>query len=118
MIYVTAVVALALAAFFGVAMGILLAFHGKNPPPRILAWIHGILAVTGIGILVVAVVRNADEGLGRDALIVLALAAVGGLALLSFHGRGKRLPGALWGLHALLAVGGFGVLVVAAGMNL
>lgn len=118
MIYVAAVVALALAAFFGVVMGILLAFHGKNPPPRFLAWTHGILAVAGIAILAVAVITTANEGLGRDALIALAVVAVAGLALVSFHGRGKRLPAALWALHALLALGGFGLAVVAAALNL
>ncbi|MBA1147762.1 hypothetical protein H0Z60_11955 [Ectothiorhodospiraceae bacterium WFHF3C12] len=118
MMYVAAVVALALAGFFGVAMGILLAFHRKNPPPKIVAWIHGILAIAGIAILTAAVIRSADEGLGRDALIVLALAAVAGLGLVTFHGRGRRLPVPLWVLHALLALGGIGVAMVAAAVNL
>lgn len=118
MIYVAAVVALALAGFFGVAMGLLLAFHGKNPPPRLLAWIHGVLALGGIGVLTVAVILGADQGIGRDALIALALAAAAGLALVSFHGRGRRLPGLLWALHALLALGGFGLAMAAAAMHL
>jgi hypothetical protein len=44
---------------------------------------------------------------------VLALAALGGFFLLSFHLRGKPHPWVVVVLHALLAVGGLGCLVFA-----
>jgi len=118
MVYVVAIVVVAVAAFFGVLTGMAATFHRRNPPPKWLAAIHGVLAAVGIIILAVAVIRNGDQGMGLNALLVVLLTALGGLALLSFHGRGRRLPVSLLVLHGLFAIGGFGLMIVAAAVTL
>ncbi len=81
-----------------------------------LATLHGLFAITGLGCLVLALVRsprgldqgNASFGIGAAAL--LALAALVGLTFLATQVLKGRHAGILIGIHATLAVSGFVVL--------
>jgi hypothetical protein len=89
-----------------------------RPPPAWLAGAHGLAALGGLGLLVVAL-PGAHRGeatgtasFGAIAAVLLAVAALAGLAMLALHLRGRRVPMALVGIHATLAVSGFVVLLV------
>jgi hypothetical protein len=88
---------------------------GDRNPPAWLAMLHGLLAAAGLTLLLFAAFTI---GLPKYALwgtILLILAAVGGLYLnLGFQERGKLLPKPVMYVHALIAVIGFVLLVLAA----
>jgi len=81
-----------------------------------LATLHGLLALLGLGCLLLALVRsprlldqgNASFGIGAAALI--ALAALVGLSFLATQALKGGHAGILIGIHATLAVSGFVVL--------
>jgi hypothetical protein len=113
------------AAFMSLATAVLLgsvlaALHGREgaaPPPWPLGALHGLIAIGGVGCLVLALrgpPRGIDQGTGSFGAIaagLVALAALVGLALLAARLRRRRMSGALIGLHATLAVSGFVVLL-------
>lgn len=101
-----ALVLFAIAALAGATMAVM-HFRGVTPPRSVLAALHGLFAASGLVVLVLAVVRIGAGGAAITALILFLLAAVGGFALLSFHLRGRALPGGLVVGHGLLAVAGF-----------
>lgn len=108
----TAIILFALAALGGATMAVL-HFRGRPSPPGLLAALHGILAASGLIVLLVAVLRSAGGGAPAIALGLFLLAALGGFVLLSFHLRGNRQPSALVLGHGLLAVAGFLLLLSA-----
>ena len=87
------------------------------PPKLAAALLHGLLALAGYALLVVALggpPRGEAAGAGSFGLVAavaLALAALPGLLLFAQHLKGKRLGGGLIGLHASLAVTGFVILL-------
>lgn len=87
-------------------------FKGATLPIPV-AVLHGLLAATGLVLLIVAYLQ-AGEAAGTLglALLLLVLAALGGFFLISFHLRGKRLPSAGVVAHAILAVAGVITLVL------
>lgn len=101
-----AIVLFAVAAVGGLIMAIM-HFRGRTPPPLALALLHGVLAASGLVLLLMVVLRAAMAGVAGIALGLFVLAALGGFALLSFHLRGRALPNALVAGHGLLAVAGF-----------
>jgi hypothetical protein len=88
-------------------------FRGKTPPRPVLAALHGLFAASGLVVLLLALIKVGFGGTPGIALGLLALAALGGFALLSFHARGRALPSGLVVGHGLLAVAGFVVLLAA-----
>lgn len=102
----------AVAALGGATMAVL-HFRGRAMPPVMLATLHGILAASGLVVLLLAVVRDGASGLPTIALLLFLAAALGGFALLGFHVRGRAQPSALIVGHGLLAVAGFLVLLTA-----
>lgn len=108
----TAIVLFAIAALGGATMAVL-HFRGRTPPPALLAALHGILAASGLVVLLLAVLKAGLGGMPAIALGLFLVAALGGFGLLSFHIRGRALPGALVVGHGLLAVAGFLVLLAA-----
>lgn len=108
----TAIVLFAIAAVGGLSMAVL-HFRGKTPPPTLLAAVHGLLAASGLVVLLLAVLKIGMSGTPAIALGLFLLAALGGFALLSFHLRGRALPNGLVAGHGLLAVAAFLVLLTA-----
>jgi hypothetical protein len=85
-------------------------------PPRSLAALHGLLGLGGFACLVLGL-RGPSRGLetgtasfGAIAAALLGLAAVAGGGIVATRLVKRRLSGALIGIHATLAVGGFVVL--------
>lgn len=108
----TAIVLFAIAALGGLIMAVL-HFRGRTPPPLALAILHGVLAASGLIVLLLAVLKTGLGGASALALGLFLIAALGGFGLLSLHLRGRALPNGLVVGHGLLAVGGFLVLLAA-----
>ncbi len=119
------IILFALAAVGGIALA-LLAFRRRGLPMG-LALFHGLLAASGLGLLIASVAIPIAAATGPEAhagapqgtawpvwsLGVFCTAVLGGLILFGgYHLRGKRLPRGLVALHALLAVAGFGLFLV------
>jgi hypothetical protein len=103
----------AVAAVVGVTMAV--AVFQNRFPPVASAVIHGVLAATGLVLLLVGVLLHGATGPARWALGFLLVAAVGGFVLaLGFHARRKNLPQGFVVGHAGLAVIGFLILLAAA----
>jgi hypothetical protein len=107
-----AAILIALAALGGVTM-LVIRLRGQNPPTW-LALGHGLIALSGVGILGYLYQTASLPALANWALLVFLLAAAGGATLfLGFHLRGKLLPIALILGHGLIAATGFGLLLTA-----
>jgi hypothetical protein len=80
--------------------------------------LHGLIGIGSLVVLALALrgpPRGVDQGVGAFGLIaaaLLALAALAGLVQFVLRLRERRLPSPLVGLHAMLAIGGFVVLLV------
>lgn len=110
---ILAVVLFALAAVGGLVMAIL-RFRGRGLPPLALALVHGLAAAAGLIALIAAIAGGGAPSAATAGLVVLLLAALGGFVLFSHHLRRKDLPIGLMVVHALVAVVGFLILLVAA----
>lgn len=92
--------------------GVFLAVHvlrGQLAPWPI-SLLHAALGAAGLVILLLVVLDSARP-LATWALGLLAVAALGGFFLASMHLRSKVAPKAVVGLHALLAMAGFVMLL-------
>ena len=109
----TAVVLLALTG----AGGLLIAgirFSGRPHPPSWLAMLHGLLAAGGLTLLLYAAFAAGLPGSAWTGLVLLAVAALGGLVLnLGYHWKNVALPIWLVLVHAAIAVVGLVVLAIA-----
>ncbi len=102
----------AIAALAGLTMAIL-HFRGQSPPKAVLAVLHGLFAASGLVVLLLALLKTGFSGKAGIAFGVLVVAALGGFVLLSSHVKQRALPSGLVVGHALLAVAGFVVLLLA-----
>lgn len=95
--------------------GIVLALHVLRDKlaPWALSILHALLGATGLVLLILAVLQGAGGSLAVTSLAVLVVAALGGFFLASFHLRPTLAPKGVVVLHALLAIGGFGLLLAA-----
>ncbi len=113
----------AVAALGGIVLASF-ALRGKMPPMA-LAVLHGLLAVAGFALLLTSLAQASPGGASATggesgtpvwpiiSVILFAIAALGGLVLFAgFHVRGKKLPGGLVAVHALVAVAGFAFFLV------
>lgn len=73
---------------------------------------HGILAATGLVVLIIAVTKMGGTGLTAS-LVVFLIAAVGGFTLLSYHLRMRPMPVPLVLVHGAVAVTAFVILLIA-----
>jgi hypothetical protein len=107
---------LALAVLVGSGIA-LFALRAAAPPKLAPAVLHGLLALAGYALLILALggpprgVAAGAASFGLIAAIALALAALPGLLLFAQHLRKRRLAGGLIGLHASLAIAGFVILL-------
>ena len=90
-------------------------FVGQRNPPVWLSMAHGFAAGAGATLLAYAVATAVVPGSAKAALILFLLAAGGGVLMaLRYQWRQQLLPAWLVAVHALVAVTGFVLLLVAA----
>jgi hypothetical protein len=108
----TAIVLLAVTALGGLVMAGM-RFSGRPRPPSAIAMVHGLLAASGLTLILYAGFASGMPGGGWGGLVLLAVAALGGLVLnLRYHSENLELPMGLMLGHAGLAVAGFLVLAL------
>ena len=106
-----AIVLFAMAAVWGLMLASL-HLQGK-PLPWAAAIVHGVLAATGLVVLIVAVATGANTpGLAKVSLVLFILAALGGFVLFSFFARKQKLPTPLVLVHGIAAVAAFLLLLI------
>jgi len=110
----TAAVLLTVAALGGLAMAGMRLASDKQPPAA-LAMVHGLLAAAAATLLIYAAATVGLPGLALGALVFLVVAALVGVYLnLNYHWKQVLLPKGLVVGHALVAVVGFVMLLIAA----
>lgn len=100
----------------GAAVGLYMAvqhFRGRTPPRGMVAASHGLLAVSGVVVLLIAARESGLRGAGPWALWLFGIAALGGLYLATQHMDQKRLSNGVIVVHALVAVVAFLVTLTA-----
>jgi hypothetical protein len=102
----TAVILIALGALIGLYMAVQ-HFRGRTPPRGMVAATHGLVAVSGVIILLLAARESGLRGAGPWALWLFGIAALGGLYLATQHMDQKRLSSGVIVVHALIAVVAF-----------
>ncbi len=104
----------AIAAAGGLVMAGVRAFAQRNPPAW-LALLHGLLAGAGLTLLLLVYFTAGLPALAAWALLLFLIAAGGGVLMnLGYQWQQKPLPLGLMYGHALIAVIGFVLLVLAA----
>jgi hypothetical protein len=110
----TAVVLLGLAALGGLVMAGI-RFAGKPHPPTWLAMGHGFIAGAAVTLLVYDYFTTGLPWLAQVSLLLFLVAAAGGIVMnLGYHWKRLALPKWLVIVHALIAVAGFVLLLMAA----
>lgn len=99
----------ALAAVAGLT--ILVSWLNKKNASRTVIYAHGLLAAVAL-VLLAVFSYNHPENFPKFSLLFFIVAALGGFYMFAQDMRGKSSPMALAGLHALLAVGGFVMLLI------
>lgn len=90
-------------------------FVGQRNPPVWLSMLHGFAAGAGATLLAYAVATAVVPGAAKAALALFLVAAAGGVLMaLAFQWKQRLLPAWLVLVHALVAVAGFVLLLVAA----
>jgi hypothetical protein len=109
----TSTVLLALGALVGVGMA-WMRFAGRPYPPPSLSMLHGLLVAAALTLLVYGAATVGLPPLALGALALFLVAAGGGAALnLGYHWKQQALPRWLVSVHAVAAVVGFALLVLA-----
>src|SRR5512134_3419813 len=106
---VGAIVAFVLAAGGGLIM--LTMLLKDRQPPRIITVVHGLAALTGIGLLVAYIVNSIGDR-PTTSLIIFIIAALGGLTILALDLQKRRIPRGLLVLHPLIAAIGLVLLII------
>ena len=109
----TATILLAITALGGLLMAAI-RFTRKHNPPAWLAMLHGLLAASGLTLLVYAIATQTVPAMATLSLLLFLLAAAGGGVLsLAYKWRQRLLPAWLVAAHALAAVIAFVLLLMA-----
>ena len=108
----TAIVVLAITALGGLLMAGM-RFSGRPHPPTFITMVHGLLAASGLTLILYAAFTSGMPGGGWGGLVLLLVAVLGGLVLnLRYHWEKRELPIGLILGHAALAAAGFVVLAI------
>ena len=99
-------------AALGGAIMALRIFNG-NLAPWALSLGHAALGAGGLALVLLAVINGEAGPRATQALVVLVIAAVGGFFLASLHARKTVAPKAVVIVHALAAVAGLALLITA-----
>lgn len=106
---IIASVLFAIAALLGITIATM---HCKQKPVALpLALIHGLFAASGLVILILALSMETHPTLALVSLGLFVLAALGGFVLFILHLKEKPMPCPLIGIHGVVAVAGFLVLL-------
>lgn len=98
---------LAATALGGLIMAVV-RFAGADRPPSWLAMAHGLLAGSGLTLLLFTGFALGMPPMAWIGTALLVVSAAGGTYLnLAFHDKGLALPKSIIAVHALLAVAGF-----------
>jgi hypothetical protein len=109
----TALVLLTITALGGVVMGVTRLGRNANPPSW-LAMLHGLLAAMGLALLLYAYLALGVPALAGWALLLFVVAGLGGAYLnLGYHVKAVLLPKPIVVVHALIAVVGYVLLLMA-----
>ncbi len=103
------VICFAVAAVGGMILAALGKADRKLPFP--LSIIHGLVAAAGLILLLVGVIQDTGNTAALISLILFVVAALGGFVLFSFHLRSRKHPFFLVGVHGLVAVVAFVILL-------
>jgi hypothetical protein len=107
---ITATILLGLTAMGGLVMAII-RFSGAERPPSWLAMGHGLLAASGLTLLLYAGLTAGIPRLAWLGVALLIVAALGGTFInLAYHAKLLPIPKNIVVIHALLAVAGFALL--------
>jgi hypothetical protein len=110
----TAIVLLAITAAGGLLMAGI-RFSGRPHPPTIITMVHGLLAASGLTLLLYAAFTAGLPGGAWIGLILLLAAVLGGLVLnLGYHWKNQPLPIWLVLVHAGVAAAGLVVVAISA----
>lgn len=110
----TATILIAITALGGLFMAVI-RFGTRENPPAWLAMLHGLLAASGLTLLVYAVCTQPTPPMATLALALFLLAAAGGAVMsLAYKWRHRLLPTWLVLAHAAAAVTAFVLLFLAA----
>ena len=108
----TAVVLLALTAVGGLLMAGM-RFSGRSHPPTLVTMLHGLLAASGLTLVLYPALTTGLPGGGWAGLVLLLAAVLGGLVLnLRYHWERLQLPIPLLLAHAAAAAAGLVVLAI------
>jgi hypothetical protein len=108
----TSLILFTLTALGGVVMGFVRLGRGLNPPSW-LAMVHGLLAASGLTLLLYAFFTAGLPGLAGWALLLFVVAAAGGLVLnIGYHAKAALLPKGIVVVHALVAVVAYALLLM------
>jgi hypothetical protein len=109
---IVAAVLFALATVAGATMAYVHFTQGKNPPDGT-ALLHGLLAGSGLAILIIGLIQLGVSTVTAWSAGLFVVAALGGFFLLSYQVRRVRLPSPVVVIHALVAVTAFVLLLAA-----
>lgn len=108
----TAIVLLALTALGGLLMAGM-RFSGRPHPPSFITMVHGLLAASGLTLILYAGFTSGLPGGGWAGLVLLLVAVLGGLFLnLRYHWNRLELPIGIILVHAAVAAIGLVVLAL------
>ncbi len=107
--FTAALIVFAVAALGGATIAYL-RVSNKNIP-LLLALVHGILAATGLVLLIIGLTGGGGSGI-KAALVVFLIAALGGFTLFSYQLRSRPLPVPLVFIHGGVAVVAFVILLL------
>lgn len=109
----TALALLTIAALGGVAMAVQI-LGRKAAPPHWLAMLHGLLAGAALTLLLYAYFTAGLPALASWALLLFLVAAAGGVFLnLGYHTKAMPMPRGIVVVHAIVAVAGYALLLMA-----
>lgn len=109
----TALALLTITALGGVAMAVVRLGRDANPPSW-LAMLHGLLAGSALTLLLYAYFTVGLPAFAGWALLLFLVAALGGVYLnLAYHAKAVLLPKTIVVVHAVIAVVGYVLLLMA-----
>ncbi|KTD67055.1 MULTISPECIES: hypothetical protein [Legionella] len=108
---------LAIVLFLAVALGglfLLTAILQNRPVNQVVKTLHGVFAALGLIIIIVYMLAfmTGEAFILKVSLIILIIAALGGLTLVSLAKKGKPAPKVVVLIHPIIAIAGLIALII------